>query len=487
MANELATSNIVNVVVTVQDTFVTSGDFGLLLFVGTSNVIPLSERVRAYTSAFDVSQDFGSTSQETIAAQTFFAQSPSPVEMLIGRWVNVDTAGQIKTAALISSIGTIQAITDGSFNISIDGVAQDILGLDFSLTANFDDVAAVIEAGLQAIGSGGFTAATCVFDNTINGFIITSGTVGSLSTVTLPVPVSPATGTDLTTNATLNLGSGTVFDGADQETALEALQAIQAINDSFYGVTYTNILRDTPDVISIASYVESLIKIFFITSNDANALTTSTTDMIGQIDAANYNRTQGIYHDDPQYYPDVSIMSSLFTVDFLGTNTVKDLAFKPTPGIPAVQMTQTQYNNLISKNGNSVVLINGITMYLRGTMGSGRYADIQQGADWLQNYITVNVLNVLVNNPTKTPYTDPGVATLEKAVKNSLQQGVVNGFLAEQVDTDGTVIPAYTTSVPRVITVPESQKIARIAPDIQFTSNAAGAIEKAGVNGVVVI
>lgn len=485
MTSGLAVTNVVDVEIIVKDASTQSGDFGLACFMGTSNVIPLNERVRAYTDSTSILSDFGAASQEFIAGNTWFSQQPSPPQLLIGRWVNADQSGQVQTDTVTQGIGAIELITDGSFNISIDGDAQDILSNDFTGVTDLDDIAAVLQTNIQAIGTGGFTAATVQSVN--GGFLITSGTTGATSLVTLPIPVVPPTGTDLTVITALNLGSGTEFTGADQETAVEAIQAVQAVNDSWYGMLFTNVIRAVvAEVINVATYLESIVKVFGTTSNDPNTITTATTDLASQLQILGFNRTQVVYHDDAQYYPEVSIMSESFTVNWLGTNTTLVQAFKSLPGIPFVDMTQTEYNNLLGKNANAYVKIGGVDQFQTGTLASGRFFDIQHGVDWLQDYITVNVLAVLVNTP-KVPYTDAGAALLETAVRDSLAQSVTNGFASSLLGTDGKEIPAYTVTVPLVSTVPEAQKIARIAPTITFTLQASGAIQKAVVNGTVII
>ncbi len=108
-----------------------------------------------------------------------------------------------------------QGVSNGSFRIGIDGVFADIDGLDFSGIVTMNDVADVIENGLQAVGSGGFTNATCIWDGM--GFVITSGTVGRPSAITAATSHSGANGTDISGNVessySATLTGGTAADG----------------------------------------------------------------------------------------------------------------------------------------------------------------------------------------------------------------------------------------------------------------------------------
>ena len=86
MAQGLPASNVVNVDVIMSPTAATGRNFGSLLILGSSTVIPVSERIRLYASVEDIGGDFGIDSPEYEAAAGFFAQSPKPTQVYIGRW-----------------------------------------------------------------------------------------------------------------------------------------------------------------------------------------------------------------------------------------------------------------------------------------------------------------------------------------------------------------------------------------------------------------
>ncbi len=109
MQQGLPVSGVVNVDVIMSPTAAAGRNFGSLLILGTSTVIPLSERIRLYSSADDIGTDFGEDSPEYEAALIFFSQSPQPTQVYIGRWAktlatgeagSVETLAQAVTAAL---------------------------------------------------------------------------------------------------------------------------------------------------------------------------------------------------------------------------------------------------------------------------------------------------------------------------------------------------------------------------------------------------
>jgi len=109
MAQGLPVSNVVNVDVIMSPTAATGRNFGSLLILGTSTVIPVSERIRLYTSSEEIGADFGEDSPEYAAALVYFSQSPQPTQVYVGRWAktlataesgSVETLAQAITAVL---------------------------------------------------------------------------------------------------------------------------------------------------------------------------------------------------------------------------------------------------------------------------------------------------------------------------------------------------------------------------------------------------
>lgn len=109
MAQGLPVSNVVNVDVIMAATAATGRNFGSLLILGTSTVIPVSERIRLYTDPDDIGEEFGEDSPEYAAALIYFSQSPAPTQVYVGRWAktletgesgSVETLAQAITAVL---------------------------------------------------------------------------------------------------------------------------------------------------------------------------------------------------------------------------------------------------------------------------------------------------------------------------------------------------------------------------------------------------
>lgn len=94
MAQGLPVSNVVNVDIIMSPSAATGRNFGSLLILGTSTVIPITERVRLYSSLADIGNDFGVSSPEYLAATPFFGQSPKPTQVYVGRWAKTLATGE---------------------------------------------------------------------------------------------------------------------------------------------------------------------------------------------------------------------------------------------------------------------------------------------------------------------------------------------------------------------------------------------------------
>jgi len=150
------------------------------------------------------------------------------------------TAGTARGTGIVEQdIAVWNLISDGSFQIAINGAATNITGVDTSGAADLAAVAALIETKLQAVASGGFTAATCTYDAATKQFTVTSGTTGASSTVSDVSPHGSATGTDLS----VIVGMDTAFNvSGDAATGLIIL-----------GVTFRNVVNESASLVDSGS------------------------------------------------------------------------------------------------------------------------------------------------------------------------------------------------------------------------------------------
>lgn len=113
MPQGLPVSNVVNVDVIMSPTAATGRNFGALLILGPSEVIPITERIRLYSAAEDIGTDFGVTSEEYKAATVFFSQSPAPTQVYVGRWAKTIATAETGTPeTLLQAVNAVLQFTN---------------------------------------------------------------------------------------------------------------------------------------------------------------------------------------------------------------------------------------------------------------------------------------------------------------------------------------------------------------------------------------
>ncbi len=477
-------STIVNVGISTTPQYPSRAGFGVLNILGTTDVIPAVERIRFYSDITGVENDFSDGDPELDMAKAYFSQEPKPTQLAISRQFTTDQPGQMLGGGNnTSTLATWNAITDGSFNISIDGVANDILNMDFTTATSMAAVAAIIEAAVQAIAAGGFTAATVQY---INGaFIFTSGTTGATSTVS--ATSAAASGTALTALMDTAVGVATLQTGFVAEAdPVDAVAPIIDKSNAWYGLAVTNGLTAT-QIQALAADIEARVKVLCHSSQDATILNAAiTTDIGSLLKLSGYRRTFTFYHPDPTMYPHVSAFARAFTVDFGGTDTTITLKFKQLPGVSVTQLTTSEKLATEGKNVNVYTSVGNVSIVAEGVTANGVFFDEVHGVDWLTNAIENNVFGYLYSRTTKVPLTDKGGAALEQQLIKALDEGVNNGLLAPGTTIDGTFLGlGYSTSVQAVADMPQADKDARKAPTLSFTALLAGAVHTVQINGTL--
>lgn len=94
MAKGLPLNRVTNVTVTLSARAAQGRNFGSMLILGNSTVIPINERLRPYSDPADIGDDFGVDSEEYKAAVVWFSQSPRPTQLYVGRWVDSLTSAE---------------------------------------------------------------------------------------------------------------------------------------------------------------------------------------------------------------------------------------------------------------------------------------------------------------------------------------------------------------------------------------------------------
>lgn len=484
-------STVVNVSIAIGASFPARAGFGTLNIVTEeTGVIGIAERIRSYSNIDGVTADWGSNTEVAKAATAYFSQQPKPTSLKVSTRYGTAQSAELRGGSVVDPTSLL-TVSDGSFNISIDNDPQDITGLDFTDTeTTFDDIAASIQTALQTIGTGGFTAATCVHDG--SRFFIRSGTTGISSTVSFLSTVDPSVGSDISSMLQMKQGEGTKGNGIPAETISDSLSAIQNIDPDWYGLVFTKEVRDGVQingedaVVAASAWCEARVKVFGNTSNDLDVLDSVTVnDVASLLQNANYRRTMTTFSSYPDEYPSASILGRAFTVNFNQANSTITLKFKQMPGITVEALTQSQKSVLDSKSANALIVVGASDMFAESFMASGVFFDEVHGVDWLQNAVETNVFGYLLTRSTKVPYTDKGIAAIEQQVTKALDEAVNNGLIAPGETIDGEFLgTGYKVTTISADLINQSDKDARHYPGLSFIVLGAGAIHSVQINGV---
>ncbi|MGQ4767099.1 DUF3383 family protein [Escherichia coli] len=159
MAQGLPVSNVVNVDVIMSPVAATGRNFGALLILGTSTVIPVTERIRQYSAIEDIGDDFGVDSPEYEAATIFFSQSPKPTLVYIGRWAKTLAEGEDGTVeTLLQAVNASLQYTNWyglAIADSADLVEADVISVAAAIEASsLSRILAVTTADVNVLVAG---------------------------------------------------------------------------------------------------------------------------------------------------------------------------------------------------------------------------------------------------------------------------------------------------------------------------------------------
>jgi len=208
-------------------------EIGRTLFVTTDTDLDAAGagKVQAFSSVAEVAAVFGADSRALAGARVYFAQTPYPRDLLIGRYVDADADSELRGKEP-DAVDELDSISDGAFAF----LGHDFAGLDLTSATTFAAVATALQNELRTGGSD-FTNATVEYESTNKRFVV------SLPARPNPTDADERTfgtsgtpgGTDVSSRLGLSAAKGATFHpGATAEaTAGATLDAIYALDSSF--------------------------------------------------------------------------------------------------------------------------------------------------------------------------------------------------------------------------------------------------------------
>lgn len=437
---------IVNVQISLNTNNVSSEGFNTILVVGAH--MNGTERVKTYTNITDLTTDgFSTTDAIYKAVSVAFSQIPRPRQVKVGR-------RQIEEVNV--SVNNIKDNTDYTVTISSKDNKGIITEQEYKFNSSTSATATTIVSGLQSV----------MTDDTV-----VTATVES-ENLKLVAKSSKTFSVKVSSNLSIELAEPT-------EEIADTMSAIMASDSDFYGIVLAS--RDKDDIMAMAEWVEAQTKLFGTSTSEPGAKDSETnTDLLSMLKAKNYYRTFAFYHElaDSEYL-EAGVMARCFAIEPGG----ETWANKVLSGLTADNLTKTEYLAITNKNGNTFETFRNKSITQNGKVAGDEWIDVIRFRDWLQEEITVNVFNLLINSD-KVPYTDAGIALVENQIRQALLLGQRRGGIAPtEYDEDNNENLGFTIEMPLAANIPANTKAQRLLENVNFTARLAGAIHVVEITG----
>ena len=470
----------------------------ILILTDDEPVNALSDDYVISRTASSIGQDFGTESTAFKMANAIFAQNPNILNaggyVIVAPYkastvVEPATSGNVVTGDLSSNLAGLEAVTNGSLTISVDGSeAQVATGIDLSAATSLSDIALALSSQFSGLT---ITAVD-------NALVFTSSTTGVNSTVKI---TTSSSGTDLYGSSYLNIAAATVTDGTNavllQETTA---QAIQRISEQIYfeGVLTTRDLSSS-EATTASNLVESMDNtILFLT--DTDVLTLENGGLFETL--ANNKKTRKLLYltgaNSTAMKANAKLFAAAFasrglSVNYEGQNSTLTMTYKDLAGVPVdTNISENILNKCQTVGADVYCSVEGLAKVLSFKQG-GLYFDELTNQIWLRTAVQRAVANVLFTTRTKIPQTTEGVNTLVNAITGVLNQGIINGMLApgewNSSDTFGILEDfhrcirtyGYYVYYTPIAQQAQAEREQRKCPVISIAAKQSGAIEHANI------
>lgn len=415
----------------------------------TSNALVPTDSYLEATDLKSVGDYFGFDSEEYKRASFYFGWVSklitSPQKISFARWTNADSAPQIFGEVSDYVLSDFTSIADGAITLTLGPDTEIITGLDFTTDLSLADVAATIQAGIQAANVAVlWTGATVTYNATRKSFDFVGGATGD-------AVISVANAGSGTEIAALIgwLNTGTILsDGNATETITEVLTNSDAVSNNFGSFLFMPALTQE-EVVEAAEWSKAQnVKYQFyhaILEVDAQAYY----DDLKDIGATGIMIKGASIVDE---YPEMMPMNILAATDYSRRNVNQNYMFQQF-NITATVTETANSDNLddlrMNYYGQTQQAGAGLSFFQRGVlMGlSSDPLDMNTFANeqWLKDDAAVNIMNLLLA-VTAVSATDTGTAQVLTSIQPTIDQAKFNGTIVEGKELDNTQ-QAFITAV----------------------------------------
>lgn len=445
-------TNVVNVSLLPEGQAAAPDNMNVVAIMTAQQDGPLSSanRYEIYSDLASVATDFGTDSAMYAWATTFFGTTPNPISaggvLVAGYWRGTDedvaaTAGVLTGAQLTETtvVDQLQQISDGSFDIDIDGGTVNVTSMDLRGVTSLDDVATLLDSEVS-----GITGATVTISSD-NRVIVTSDTTGATSTVTLAT--AAASGTFLGTILGMAAGTGAsvtagaAADTLTAETQVTAATELKALVN-VKGIAFIDEDTDANRKL-MAAWAQSNSVLVYETFSGATYLTTDAdTNAVWYIKLAGYTNYRMLYSAANNRQFAATYMARMHVVDFAADNVALTMHLKEL-SIAAESYTQTDITAAKTVGLDIYTTIKTTSVVL--TSGANDFADNRYNIIAFIDAVQTDMYNLLSTTATKIPQTKRGVNQLIDQGEKTTRQYVRAGVFAPGTWTSPDYFGDYPT------------------------------------------
>lgn len=424
-------SNVVNVALIPEGQLAARDNMNVVAIMTSQQTGPLSSanRYELYSDQGSVAGAFGSASKMTDFATAFFGTQPNPVNaggvLVTGYWRGVDedvpaTAAVLEGAQVVPAtvVSQLQAIQDGSFDITIDGgVAEALSGLDFRTITTMESAVGIIDTAL--------TGATATYED--QRVVITSNTSGATSTITFATQGAAGTflgeilaiadGTGATTT------QGTAAETLTAETKLEAVTRLKE-QVNVKGVVFIDPPTDI-EAKSLAEWAQANSLLMYDVFDQADQLEIDPANVVWDIKLSGLTNYRCLYSKAGNRKLAATYMARAHTVNFNAENSALTMNLKEL-SVAAEEYTQSEITKAKNVGLDLYTTIKRTPCVL--TSPANDFVDNRYNIIAFIDAVQTDMYNLLKQTGTKIPQTRRGVAQLidqgEKTTRGFVRAGV---------------------------------------------------------------
>lgn len=487
-------SNVINVQLLREGTLAQRDNVNTIgLFTSQLGTLNSANRTKVYAFLGEVETDFGTTSSTYDFAKAFFAQSPNPVTA--GGYLaicyhraaseTVAASSAVLTGAQLSEatvIGALQSISDGSFVITIDGVADTVTALDFRTSSTLAEVAALIDAQI--------TGAVTVVDGAL---VITSSTTGASSTIAMLS--AHTSGTFIGGILALSSGSGAeMVQGAASSTlTAETKEAAvtEALKETFFvGFGFIDNPTDE-ETTDLAEYAQANEKIYYDVFSAAGNLERDVSNVVWSIKLSSLTNCRMLYSKTNNRKLWIAYAARAHVVNFSAENTAMTMNLKELKGIVAEDFTQDEVSKAYAVGLDIYTTIKNVPVVLCSPAND--FIDNVYNLIAYIDSVRTDTFNLLKQTATKIPQTTKGinqiVDTVEKTTRGFVRAGVFAPGTWSSPDSFGDLdtfnrsisMSGFYVLAGSLADQAQADRAERKSPVIQVAVKNAGAIHKVDI------